>query len=734
MAGQRGQINADVMQLAAAADTAGSASAVHSFSSLLSQLIASSQVSLLGKDAAQLCRQLLNWLSQPGLDEQTQAAVLKAVSDMIGDNATKALASLCIKAANQGSLALAVCCSKSPDRPPLVTLQHIAQASMAVLEAALSGPAPIESRPASQLYAAALRALLAGLSEAKGQPGVGLLSLLGCLQKLLTFCARPAATSSAPLQRSPVNSGGLVAGSWVARQVPSRSCSPQQKARYQPPHLRRQSSSSSGWSDSSDTESQASNSDAGSDSDGSIWSRVGAAGTRDRLGSSRVRLAVLSCIQVLVKADCKLLHQHYAGLLLPVHSALAGRRSAATLMDAVVSDPSAKVRAAAATTVAMLLEGAPQRSYLGIAELTSSRLHQPVRGFTTLSTTLGRMILSLHDGLLQALASEQHAAAASALLQALQALLRGAPYHRLPEDLLPRTLEALRRRLPTLEQLPCQSLSDKQRLVAAACACLGAGLSTKARHAGVAALLQQQAHDPSGVLAALLANATGRSGAQVEALSALVGVAQNYDGALQPHWHQLSAFALQQLQANQQVVASPRSGTSQHQDKAPQLTLQLLGALLQAGVQHQVPGGAAAQDVVPHTAQPGQQQPAMMSYWEEVCKQHVPQGLSHASASVRAAACSIVVAMPAAAFHCLDKQMQQQLQACMLVAAGRDAAAAPRAAAVRAAAVQWHACEAAARILSASSASSALPCDLDGLATALAEILEACENYKVAQT
>ena len=51
-----------------------------------------------------------------------------------------------------------------------------------------------------------------------------------------------------------------------------------------------------------------------------------------------------ACLQVLVKADCKLLHQHYAGLLLPVHSALAGRRSAATLMDAVVSDPSAKVR------------------------------------------------------------------------------------------------------------------------------------------------------------------------------------------------------------------------------------------------------------------------------------------------------------------------------------------------------------------------------------------------------
>lgn len=59
MAGQRGQINADVMQLAAAADTAGSASAVHSFSSLLSQLIASSQVRADCADLLQLAGRLL---------------------------------------------------------------------------------------------------------------------------------------------------------------------------------------------------------------------------------------------------------------------------------------------------------------------------------------------------------------------------------------------------------------------------------------------------------------------------------------------------------------------------------------------------------------------------------------------------------------------------------------------------------------------------------------------------
>ena len=59
LAGQRSQINADVMQLAAAADTAGSASAVHSFSSLLSQLIVSSQVRAECTDLLQLAGRLL---------------------------------------------------------------------------------------------------------------------------------------------------------------------------------------------------------------------------------------------------------------------------------------------------------------------------------------------------------------------------------------------------------------------------------------------------------------------------------------------------------------------------------------------------------------------------------------------------------------------------------------------------------------------------------------------------
>ncbi len=62
------------------------------------------------------------------------------------------------------------------------------------------------------------------------------------------------------------------------------------------------------------------------------------------------------------------------------------------------------------------------------------------RGFTTLSATLGKLALSLHDGLLQDAASEAHPAALTAVLRALHVLISSAPYARLPPTLLPRTL------------------------------------------------------------------------------------------------------------------------------------------------------------------------------------------------------------------------------------------------------------------------------------------------------
>lgn len=63
------------------------------------------------------------------------------------------------------------------------------------------------------------------------------------------------------------------------------------------------------------------------------------------------------------------------------------------------------------------------------------------RGFTTLSTTLGHLVIALHDGLLHAVSSEAVTAPLINILKALQTLMASAAYSRLPTNLLPRCIE-----------------------------------------------------------------------------------------------------------------------------------------------------------------------------------------------------------------------------------------------------------------------------------------------------
>ena len=64
----------------------------------------------------------------------------------------------------------------------------------------------------------------------------------------------------------------------------------------------------------------------------------------------------------------------------------------------------------------------------------------PCRGFTTLSGTLGKLAMCLHEGLLQAAATEPDLPVLAAVLRALCMLAAAAPYPRLPPSLLPRML------------------------------------------------------------------------------------------------------------------------------------------------------------------------------------------------------------------------------------------------------------------------------------------------------
>lgn len=81
--------------------------------------------------------------------------------------------------------------------------------------------------------------------------------------------------------------------------------------------------------------------DAGlSDSDTS--DSEGTLGTGDRLRSSKARLAALLCLQTLARVDGKALQASWP-ILLPSYSVTALRPQDATLIDVLLSDPSAKV-------------------------------------------------------------------------------------------------------------------------------------------------------------------------------------------------------------------------------------------------------------------------------------------------------------------------------------------------------------------------------------------------------
>ncbi len=69
------------------------------------------------------------------------------------------------------------------------------------------------------------------------------------------------------------------------------------------------------------------------------------------------------------------------------------------------------------------------------------RMMMVCRGFTTLSSTLGHLVIALHDGLLHAISNESQVPALMNMLKALGTLMMSAAYTRLPSDLLIRCIE-----------------------------------------------------------------------------------------------------------------------------------------------------------------------------------------------------------------------------------------------------------------------------------------------------
>ncbi|CAL8466624.1 g6160 [Coccomyxa elongata] len=474
----------------------------------------------------------------------------------------------------------------------------------------------------------------------------------------------------------------------VPQALPSNDSAPRSPA-YQPPHARRRSSQnlppctmSTPGTNTSNDESQ--NAAAGSwrSEDGDCSSASDASDCENSAGAGashtcRVRLAALSCLQALAKADCKALHPHWV-VLLPVHGPLARRPDSLTLMDALVNDPIPKVRAATAATMAALLDGAPQRAYLAIAECRLPS-KQPARGFTTLSATLGKLAVSLHDGLLQAAASEADPAVLASVLRLFQVLITSAPYLRLPPTLLPRVLTDMHRCCMRLQSGVARATEEAVAAAqAAALSCMAAALTSDAARTDLAELLSVKAPAAEKSLQShgiefgarlardLLKLSSGPSLAvTAEALAALQALAISQRGLLGCHWGDLRRVMLHSLAAEAQAVHAPGTGG---EERCALNTLRLLGSYLKVHAGDAPPGTASA---------------TCPQEWRDACGSIVPQGIAHPLPVVRAAAFAALASLDQAACAALRNGELHRVWGWLQHSARGDAAAAVRAAALK---------------------------------------------------
>ncbi|CAK9259601.1 unnamed protein product [Sphagnum jensenii] len=327
-------------------------------------------------------------------------------------------------------------------------------------------------------YAALLRCVHLLISDPKGSLEEHVAGYVMGLRMFFVY----GLTNMQPLHLR--SKGNILSGASLG----AAAASPENEARvYLPPHLRSKlkaevhtSGLANGitegqgrWGLSSDSEQ--------SDSDGPL-------GDGDRFKSSKARTNAILSIKALARIDPKSLHAHWSSLLL-THDVFQPRPYQATLLTVLLFDPIVKARVAAASTIAMMLEG-PVRAFLQVAEHREFARSGP---FTSLSGSLGQTVVQLHTGLLHIVSNEKHGGILAAALRALSLLVAAAPYGRLPMELLPNVVLCVNKRMHDLLSLSF----DPSNTMNIAINCLGASLNASPASPQIAAIL---CSDPSSGL------------------------------------------------------------------------------------------------------------------------------------------------------------------------------------------------------------------------------------------
>lgn len=486
---------------------------------------------------------------------------------------------------------------------------------------------------------------------------------------------------------------------------------------YRPPHMRKKdclnvkhrARHSQYMSDSESSTINVTSSDSEfSDGDGS-------ANESGRVQNSRVRVAAITCIQDLCQADSKSLSMQWS-LLLPTSDVLQPRMHDATLMTCLLFDPYLKARMASASTLVAMLDGLSS-IFLQVAEYKESN---KFGSFMALSSSLGKILLELHRGLVYLIECEAHSKLLALLFKIIRLVILSTPYSRMPPNLLPILVTSIRTRIEDGFWLK----SDRSSLLAAAIGCLTLALSTSPSSAQIRMMLYDEVspgyietEKKSGVLSTLFEYSMQRSCPTIclEALQALKAVSHNYPNIVTACWEQVSAIVYGFLSAV--CLEAPSRQSSEHagsptlfiNEKVLITAIKVLDECLRA-----VSGFQGTEDLsddklmdIPFASDCIRMKKVSSapSYeleckddvivnfeacesgirqWCEAIEKHMPLILCHSSAMVRAASITCFAGMTSSVFICFTKEQQDFILSSLVDAAVRDNVPSVRSAACRA--------------------------------------------------
>lgn len=381
-----------------------------------------------------------------------------------------------------------------------------------------------------------------------------------------------------------------------------------------------------------------------------------------------------------------------------------------------IFDPITKVRVEAALTIAAMLEG----QALVLTQVAEYNESSKRGSFTTLSCSLGQILMQLHTGTLYLIQRETQTTLLAALFKVLILLISATPYARMPKDLFPTVITAM-----------CSRLLDRHSnkiehyaLLVNVLNCLEAAFSKVPPSSDVFGVIVQDgcagfshAQQESSVVDVLLHCIEQEMHFSVRcgALQVLRSVVHNYPSCANIIWEKVRDIALDLLQMQSFVEQRCDANFVPSKEESS-----IKGKCLVAGIKvmdeclRVSSGFKGADDLkecrlldiqqisdctinksiksVPHfeieVPEPSENCTLDITLgtnrWIEVIETHLPQGLSHASAMVRTASLTCFAGMTSDVFFSLPENKRDYVTSSSVHAALSDAVPAVRSAACRA--------------------------------------------------